>query len=162
MAAVELAYLQKSKLFGFSIDLRAAFNSTPRDLPCRVLELKGCTPDLVHLLFGWVHTTTAQFILPHRRPSTPFHMSRGWAQGLATSPLGLEMALAPVIERLRVSQSEGFYAARGKTSTPFLGLTTCNLHKHLLAQSRLLQTRLSSTWRFSRCPSTMRRAASGA
>eukprot|EP00971_Amphidinium_carterae_P258607 5132860-Amphidinium_carterae.1 len=101
MAAIELAVLQKTKLFGFSIDLRAAFNSTPRDLPCQVLELKGCDPDLVHLLFGWVRTTSASFILPHRSPPLTFQMARGWAQGLSTSPLGLEMAIAPMIEHLR-------------------------------------------------------------
>eukprot|EP00971_Amphidinium_carterae_P240951 4783643-Amphidinium_carterae.2 len=28
-------------------------------------------------------------------------MARGWAQGLSTSPLGLEMAIAPMIEHLR-------------------------------------------------------------
>eukprot|EP00971_Amphidinium_carterae_P281718 5592529-Amphidinium_carterae.1 len=70
-------------------------------MPCQVLEMKGCDPDLVHLLFGWVRTTSASFILPHRSPPLTFQMARGWAQGLSTSPLGLEMAIAPMIEHLR-------------------------------------------------------------
>ena len=96
----ELSYLGLCAFWGVSVDFQKMFNMMSPMVAAQAGLYMGLHPSYVMVLLFPIMCATGVWALPHKAAPLPWNNTRGLPQGMSTSVLFSELAIAPFLWRL--------------------------------------------------------------